>query len=127
MILSKIFKSSPILKSIPRTTSIPLSMLRTTPKISAPLPAFLVVLAKPLAMASAALIGRGFRIGWGRISTEKKIKLKQKWTKMLAISGGVMSGCVVYGYASHVVVCPYTGRRKFVALSQEQVRGNGSI
>ena len=50
------------------------------------------------------------------------MKLKQKWTKRVGILGAVMAGCAGYGYASHLVVCPYTGRRKFVALSQEQVR-----
>ena len=109
------------LKVIPNLRTIPAVQLRTTPHQSAPPPAILVLLAKPLAAASAALLGRSFRIAWSRTSSEKKRAFKSKWTNRLCLTGVVMSGCALYGYTSHVQVCPYTGRRKFVALSTEQV------
>eukprot|EP00092_Neocalanus_flemingeri_P009821 GFUD01010583.1.p1 GENE.GFUD01010583.1~~GFUD01010583.1.p1 ORF type:complete len:457 (-),score=103.11 GFUD01010583.1:147-1517(-) len=118
MILSKI---SPILKVTPCPTTSPLSKIRTSPVHSVPFPPFLVIFAKPLAMVSATVIGRGARFAWGRIAAAKKTELKKKWTKWLWITGGVMGGCVGWGYASHVKECPYTGRRKFVALSTEQI------
>ena len=99
----------------------PVARLRTTPTPSAPLPALLVLLARPLAAASSALLGRGFRIFWRRTSAERKMILKSRWTKRLALTGVVMSGCIAYGYVSHTHVCPHTGRKKFVALSKEQV------
>ena len=123
MILSKISRT---LRVTGKTKLLPTVNYRTTPAHSAPLPAFLVLLAKPLAAASAALLGRSFRMVWARVSPERKRALRSKWTKPICVTGVLMSGCASYGYFSHIQVCPYTGRRKFVALSKEQVRGSNN-
>jgi hypothetical protein len=124
-LIQKMFLSlfSRTLKVIPNLRIIPAVQLKTTPHQSAPLPALLVLLAKPLSAASAALLGRSFRIAWSRTSSEKKRVFKSKWRKRFCLTGVLMSGCAWYGYSSHVLVCPHTGRRKFVALSSEQVTG----
>ena len=108
MIFSKISRT---LRLTGKTKLLPTVNFRTSPVHSVPLPAFLVLLAKPLAAASAALLGRSFRIIWARVSPERVL----------------MSGCASYGYLSHIQVCPYTGRRKFVALSKNQVRGSDNL
>ena len=118
MILSKL---SQTLRVVQNLRTIPVAQLRTTPHHSVPLPALLVLLAKPLAAASAALLGRSFRLAWARTSAESKMAFKSKWTGRFWLTGVVMSGCAWYGYTSHVQVCPHTGRRKFMALSEEQV------
>lgn len=95
---------------------------RTSSHQNALPPAF-VALAKPLVMATAALIGRGSRRAWRRLPSQDKIKIKEKYLtrKAMALTAGTISGVLGYSYMSHLIVCPYTGRKKFVAFTEEQV------
>ena len=92
-----------------------MAALRTSPPHTAPL---LVLLTRPLAAFSAALLGKSARLVWGRISPERRAVIARR----LFLSGVAVGGCLGFGYYTHLQVCPYTGRTKFVALTQDQVR-----
>jgi hypothetical protein len=69
-----------------------------------------------------------FRIWWTRIGEERREAYRKRirshrW--QLAGFGASLTAFSAYAYESHVVVCPYTGRRKFVALTPEQMQKIG--
>ena len=60
---------------------------------------------------------------WIRIGSERREMIRQRIRQNTHVLVGGGAGVVVlalYAYESHVVVCPYTGRKKFVALTPQQ-------
>lgn len=96
--------------------------LHTSPS-SLGLPPVLLTLAAPLVRVTAFIAGRSARLWWSRLPPERKSKIKTAFLKQKTkLVGGVavFAGCLLYGYQSHVQICPITNRKKFVALTPEQ-------
>ena len=92
------------------------ALFRTSSKVKAPFPP-LVALVKPIASVTAAITGRFLRLLWKRSSGEQR----KKWRNRFIIGGTMLTGIVGLSYLSNVRECPYTGRKKFIVLNQEQV------
>ena len=86
---------------------------------------YLILITKPLARVSAALIGRKLRKWWKNLPEDEKIEYKQNYRgKLWAILASLF--CIVStGFWSHVVECPITGRRKFLPLTEKQMEKMG--
>jgi len=102
--------------------AVQVSHLHTTKTCSA-LPPLLFTLAKPLARITAAVAGKAARAWWRRLPSDRKAQLRQGARKHQGKFGllcGVGLVGVYQGYASHVLECPVTGRKRFVALTPDQ-------
>merc|ERR1712203_643240 len=73
------------------------------------LPPLIFTLSKPLARVTAAIAGKAARAWWRRLPLERRARLRQEAKKH-------------QGNVSHVLECPVTGRKRFVALSPDQVK-----
>ncbi|GFO03230.1 metalloendopeptidase oma1, mitochondrial [Plakobranchus ocellatus] len=89
-----------------------------------PVPPVLLILLKPIAKFSAVLTGRGIRKWFQALSPNERKKVLTKLRRYWYIPAGLVSilsaSGVVY-YVSHLEDTPVTGRRRFVALTHEQI------
>ena len=99
------------------------ALFRTSPQRR--LHPILYALVKPASRVASILAGRAARMWWARIGSERREMIRQRIRQNTHVLVGGGAGVVVlalYAYESHVVVCPYTGRKKFVALTPQQGR-----
>ena len=97
------------------------ALFRTSPQRC--LHPILYALVKPASRVASILAGRAARMWWARIGSERREVIRQRIRQNTHVLVGGGAGVVVlalYAYESHVVVCPYTGRKKFVALTPQQ-------
>ena len=97
------------------------ALFRTSPQRR--LHPILYALVKPASRVASILAGRAARMWWARIGSERREAIRQRIRQNTHVLVGGGAGVVVlalYAYESHVVVCPYTGRKKFVALTPQQ-------
>ncbi|XP_041360145.1 metalloendopeptidase OMA1, mitochondrial-like [Gigantopelta aegis] len=88
------------------------------------IPPILWLFVKPIAKVSAALTGRRVRKWWQSLPKDKKMHFKTRMTQnwpIFALAGG---GLVVTGfvyYELHVQETPVTGRKRFIAVTHNQL------
>merc|ERR1712029_759747 len=95
-----------------------------TSKIRPALPPLLVALIKPLSRIAVVILGRRFRKWRTNLDDGEKEKLKQKTEKYGHVYGALgflLVSLGIYGYESHVEETPITKRRRFVALTKNQM------
>lgn len=99
--------------------------LQTTPQRQ--IHPLIVALFKPAMRIAAPLSGRLLRRVWLKLPPEKKAKyLEVLKSKAVVLSGGF--GVLFLSlYASHVKICPLTGRKRFLALKTDQVEKIASM
>lgn len=88
-------------------------------------PPVLFTLAKPLSRVLAVVVGRASRKWWARLPKDKQTFFKQlavQHNRKLIGSGCILIGGLAYSYESHIQECPVTHRRRFVALTPDQVK-----
>lgn len=96
-----------------------------TSKLRPALPPVVVALIKPLSRIAAVLIGRRFRKWWRNLDEEEAAKVKEKSRKYSHAWGALgffLFSLGIYGYQSHIEECPITKRRRFVALTDSQMK-----
>ena len=104
------------------------ALFRTSPQRS--LHPILYALVKPLSRLASVLAGRAARVWWKRIGSERReaIRKRVQQNKYVLVSAGAsLTVFGLYAYESHVVTCPYTGRKKFVALTPQQMQMIGKV
>lgn len=104
------------------------ALFRTSPQMR--LHPILYALVKPLSRVASILAGRAARIWWKRIGSERREAIRKRIQQNKHVLVGAGAGLTVfalYAYESHVVVCPYTGRKKFVALTPQQMEMIGKV
>lgn len=92
------------------------------------IPPLLLTLVKPVARVLAVVVGRGARAWWKRLPKDHQFRLRlslQQHRKKVYAGGIGFAATLYYGYESHIEECPVTGRRRFVALTPEQVKKIG--
>lgn len=127
MICAARLASHRLLQSVQRTPPIPARTFHsTTPKRA--FPPLLMTLMKPVARVLAVVVGRGARIWWQRLPKNHKFQARLAFLqhrKKVYGAGIGFCAALYYLYESHVEACPVTGRRRFVALTPEQVKKIG--
>jgi len=64
-------------------------------------------------------------VWWSKLPGDKKLLLKdaaKTHRKKFIVAGSALLGGLAYGYESHIEECGVTGRRRFVALTPDQVK-----
>lgn len=95
----------------------------TTPRPA--LPPLLVLMSKPLVRVVAVVAGKGARMWWARLPKDRRQQLRDKVTshrRKIVLAGCAGTGGLVAAYESHVQECGVTGRRRFVALTPDQMK-----
>jgi len=88
-------------------------------------PALLVTLAKPLARVVAVVVGKGIRSWWSKLPGDRRVLVKdvlRKHRKKFLGLGLMSSGGAALAYESHLQECQVTGRKRFVALTPDQMK-----
>lgn len=84
----------------------------------------LMVLLRPISKFLAVLVGRGFRKWWQALPPHKRKIFTQhlRRNRLRYAAGGSVVGVagLVY-YQNHVTITPYTGRRRFMLLTSDQL------
>jgi len=96
-----------------------------TSNVRPALPPVVIALIKPMSRIAAVVIGRRFRKWWKNIDEEKAAKIKdtsRKYSHAWGALGFFLFSLGVYGYQSHVEECPITKRKRFVALTEAQMK-----
>jgi len=89
------------------------------------LPPALFTLAKPLSRIIAVIVGRSARTWWRKLPGDKKLLFREAvetHKKKFIFGGASLLGGFGYVYESHIQICEVTGRKRFVALTPEQVK-----
>jgi len=94
------------------------------------LPPVLFTLAKPLSRVVAVVFGRVARKWWATLPKDKQAifkNLARTHRRKIIGSGCVLIGGLAYSYETHIQECPVTHRRRFVALTPDQVKKLGNV
>jgi len=120
------------IKMISKISCISCSILRRnfvrpihTSESAKALPPILFTLAKPLSRIVAIIVGKGARVWWRKLPADKRMLFKETaiiHKKKFIFAGGTLISGFAYGYESHIEECGVTGRKRFVALTQDQVK-----
>lgn len=89
-----------------------------------PVPPALLLLLKPIAKFSAILTGRGIRKWFQALGPAERKKVLSKLRRHWYIPTGFVSALAASGavyYITHIEETPITGRKRFVALTHEQI------
>ena len=82
---------------------------------------YLILITKPIARVSAAIVGRKFRKWWKNLPEDEKIRYKQNYRGKIWVILASLFCIGSAGFWSHVVECPLTGRKKFLPLTEKQM------
>jgi len=91
----------------------------------AALPPILITMAKPMARVMSVLLGKVARNWWRKLPSDRKVifrDLAQKHRTKFGVACGVGVAGAWAAYDSHVLECPVTGRKRFVALTPDQMK-----
>ena len=71
------------------------------------------------------MVGKGLRHWWKKLPGDRRLLVREAGSRhqgKVALASGLLGAGLYSAYESHVMECPVTGRRRFVALTPDQTK-----